>query len=120
MPPHSLPGAPPLRTPDRSARWRSPFLRGLIALGIAVKGHFKIAERDDEAGPTVNEAGLDEVVLHEGPDRVPKRARHRDALVRELRRSKRRIAVHLGDDLLQIAVRELPDGVTKRAERLVA
>ena len=48
-------------------------------------------------------------MLHECPNCVGKRAGHRNLLVRKLRCSKRRIAVHLADHFLQIAKRKLPD-----------
>ena len=96
---------------DRLARRRLPALRLFVALGVAIERAFEISERDDEAGPAVDEAELEDVVLEERPQAVTERARHRDALARELRHAERGIAVHLLDDFFQIAERELPDRV---------
>ena len=49
---------------------------------------------------------------------MAERARHRDALARELGHAERGIAVHLLDDLFQITEGELPDFVAQRAGRL--
>ena len=42
----------------------------LVSLGVAVESPFEIAERDDEAGPPVNEAKFEDVVLEERPKTV--------------------------------------------------
>src|ERR1700733_762219 len=109
-----------LLAPYRSARRRSPLLRCFIPFGVAIKRHLEIAAGDDEAGPAVDKSDLENIVLQERPNAVAERARHRDALMRELGRAQRRVAVYLSDDFFQIAERVLPDRVAQCADRLAA
>src|SRR5262249_11497796 len=115
--PKSRLGGTWLRASYRLARRRLPGLQLLVALGVAVERAFEIAERDDEAGPAVAIAALEHVVLDEGPRPVPERRPHGDALARELGHAERGVAVHLADDLLEVAERQLPDLVRQAAER---
>ena len=59
-------------------------------------------------------------MLEERPQAVAERAGHRHALVGELGHAERGIAVHLLDDFLEIAERELPHRILQGAERLAA
>src|SRR5262249_58699848 len=74
------------RPPQRRAgRWRPILilrLHVLVPLGVAVERAFEISERDDEAGPAVAIAVLQEIVLDERPDTVAERARHLPPLAR--------------------------------------
>src|SRR5271169_821604 len=103
--------------PQRFARRWRPVLRLLVTLGVAVIGPFEIAKGDDEACPAVDEAALENVMLHECPQAMADGARHRHALAGKLRGSKRRIAIGLVEDLGEVAERELPDRVVQRADR---
>ena len=51
--------------PDRMARRRLPALRLFVAFGVAIECAFEISERDDEAGPAVDESELEDIVLEE-------------------------------------------------------
>src|SRR6516164_4287609 len=51
------------RPPQRLARRHGPVLRLLVSLGVAVEGALEISQRDDEAGPAVATALLEEVML---------------------------------------------------------
>src|SRR5882757_179441 len=99
-----------LRPRQLLARRRLPVLGFLITLGVAVERALEIAEGDDEARPAVLEAALEDVVLDERPQPVAEGAGHRDALAGEFFRAERGVAVHLADDLLHVAERELMDG----------
>ena len=59
-------------------------------------------------------------MLDERPQAVAEGARHRHLLVRDLGHAERGVAVHLVDDLLDIAERKLPDRVGEHADRLAA
>ena len=48
--------------PDSLAVRRLPALRLFVALGVAVEGALEIAEGDDETGPAVDEAPLEDVM----------------------------------------------------------
>src|SRR5271166_701699 len=98
-------------TRQRLARRRRPVLRRLIALGIAVKRALEIAEGNHEAGPAVDEAEFENIMLQKRPQSMAERTRHRDALVRELRGAERGIPVHFPDDLFEVTERHLPDRV---------
>src|SRR5450830_728118 len=101
--------------------WRRlPALRFFVALGVAIERAFEVSERDDEAGPAVDEAELENIMLEERPQAVAKSACHRNALVRQLRYPERGIPIHFLDDLFQIAERELPDRILQGADRLGA
>src|SRR6185503_11698891 len=95
--------------PDCVALRRLPALHLLVALRVAVKSALEISQGDDKAGPAVDESELEYIVLQERPDAVPKRAAHRHPFMRELGHAERRVAVHLVDDFLEVAERELPD-----------
>src|SRR3974377_947771 len=69
---------------NRLTSRRLPVLLLLVSLGVAVESPFEIAEPDDEAGPPVNEAKFEDVVLEERPKAVTECSRHRDALVGKL------------------------------------
>ncbi len=56
-------------------------------------------------------------MLDERPDAVPERASHRHPFGCELARAERGVAVHLADDLLEVAERELPDRAAQLPER---
>src|SRR4029077_17588910 len=103
--------------PDGLAGRRLPALRFFVALGVAIEGSLEISESNDKAGPAVDEAKLENVMLDERPCAMAESAGHRYALVCELRHAKRGIAVHLVDDLFQIAEGKLPDRVLQRAHR---
>src|SRR5579884_2643812 len=105
---------------QRLARRRRPVLHLLVALGVAIEGSFEIAEGNDEAGPAVDEAALDEVMLEECPSGMADRARHGHLLMAELLHAKRRVAVDLADDFLEIAKRHLPYRIAQRANRFGA
>src|SRR6516162_417324 len=94
---------------QRLARRRGPALALLVGFGVAIKRAFEIAQRDDEAGPAVAIAALEQEMLDECPAPVGERAGHGGLSARKLVGSERGIPVHLADDLLQIAERKLPD-----------
>src|SRR5262245_10955696 len=103
--------------PDGPACRRLPALHLLVAFGVAVERAFEIAQRDDETRPAVDEPELEYVVLQERPDTMPEGASHRPTFVRELGHTECRVAVHLADDFLEIAERELPDRIFQSADR---
>src|SRR5690348_9138501 len=96
---------------------RLPSLQFFITLRIAVERALEITEGDHEAGPPVEKSALEDVVLYERPQAVSERARHRHALVGELGRSKRGVAVHLLDQFFEIAEGKLPYRVLQDADR---
>ena len=65
--------------PERLALRRLPILRRFVAFGVAVEGALEISQGDDEAGPAVDEAALEDVMLDERPQAVAERACHRHA-----------------------------------------
>src|SRR5690242_1051842 len=69
--------------PDRLASRRLPALRFFVAFGVAIERAFEISEGDDEAGPAVDEAKLEDIVLDERPRTMAECACHRYALVGE-------------------------------------
>src|SRR5690242_13312525 len=106
--------------PQWLAARRRPILHLLVALGVAIIGSFEIAEGDNEPGPAVDEAKLEDIMLEERPRCVPKRARHCHSLVRELRYAQRGIAVGLAQNFFKITEGKLPDRIAQCAERLLA
>src|SRR5437016_5687608 len=70
---------------DRLASRWLPALRFFIAFGVAIECAFEISESNDESGPSVDEAKLEDIVLDERPRAVAERACHRYTLVREFR-----------------------------------
>src|ERR1700751_5759758 len=51
--------------PDRLASGWLPALRFFVAFGVAIKCAFEISESNDEAGPSVDEAKLEDIMLDE-------------------------------------------------------
>src|SRR6476659_9449771 len=102
--------------PDHLAIRRLPPLRLLVALRVAIKSALEIPQGDDKAGPAVDEPELEYIVFQERPDAVAEGASHRHPFMRELRHAERRVAVHLVDDFLEIAERELPDRIFQSAD----
>src|SRR5262249_1323713 len=66
--------------PDRLGDGWLPALRFFVALGVAVKCAFEISESNNESGPSVDEAELEDIVLDKRPGAVTERACHRHAL----------------------------------------
>src|SRR4029077_13286403 len=89
-----------------------------ITLSVAIERALEISKRNDEAGPAVDESALENIMLEKRPEAMSERGSHRHALAGELGYAERGIAVHLLDDLFQIAEGELPDRVLQCAERL--
>src|SRR4029078_10808768 len=94
--------------PDCLAFRRLPALRLLVALRVAIKRALEVPQGDDKARPAAREAELEYIMFQERPDAVSEGAPHRHPFVRELGHAECRIAVHLVDDLLEIAERKLP------------
>src|SRR6185312_1142654 len=65
--------------PERHARRWFPDLRLFVTFSVAIKCAFEISERNDKAGPAVDETKLEDVVLYEGPCCMAERGRHRYA-----------------------------------------
>src|SRR3569832_1469240 len=82
---------------------------GFPRLRITVERLFEVRERDHEAGPAIEHAELEHVVLDEGPDAVREGRPHRWALRDHLFDGQRRIAVGLVHHLAEVLERELPD-----------
>src|SRR5262249_37169534 len=80
-----------------ACRW-FPVLRLFVTFGVAIKRAFEISERDDEAGPAVDEAKFEDVVLDEGPCGMAERCCHRNAFAGQFGCAERGIAIHLVDD----------------------
>src|SRR6516165_135038 len=107
-----------IRSPQGLGCRQGPALVLLVALGVAVECALEIAERDDEAGPPIQVAALEEEMLDECPSAMRERTSHADLPGGKFAGAEGGIPVHLADDLLQIAERELPDRGLKLPEGL--
>ena len=63
----------PARLVQRLAARRQPALHLFVTLRIAVKGALEISQGNDETGPAVPVAVLEQVMLDERPQSVPER-----------------------------------------------
>src|SRR5262245_21324714 len=97
----------------------APPLRLLVALGVAVERALEVRQRNDEAGPAVDEAALEDVEPDERPQAVSQCAPHRGALARLRLRAERRVEIGLVENFLQRAEREMPQHVERPAGRPV-
>ena len=105
----------------RLATWLPPRFPPacLVRFDVAVKGVFKVRERDDKPGPSVKKTTFEHVVFHERPYRMSQRAAHRQLAVFEFFGAQGGIAVGFLHHLGHVLERELPNGLTHHADGLI-
>src|SRR5258705_4915421 len=103
----------------RQLRLANQLTLELQMLGVSVKRTLKVRERDDESGPAVQHAKLEHIVAQERGGSVQQRATHRarHALLSQALHAQRRIALHLGQHLAQVAKRDLRNRFAQNAQR---
>src|SRR4051812_18891318 len=101
-------------------RWRAPALRFLVTLCVAVERALEVGERDDEAGPAVDEAALENVEPDECPQAMSERTPHGGALARLRLRAEGGVEIGLVENLLQRPERKMPQHVLRPAGGPVA